>query len=173
MSRYLDLQFWKDLGFSILDKLVEWATSPQFYAQVAGILIAVALSWFAARELKRRVPFFNTPPEPGAQWYRARQLVFAGSDLLFAALVYMLLGVAVEVVNAAVGADWLIRLARGVSVVFLLYSAIERFITNPLLKKAAIWFGIPVATLQVFGWLDATIAFLDSLSIEAGNIRIS
>jgi len=30
-----------------------------------------------------------------------------------------------------------------------------------------------VATLQVFGWLDATIAFLDSLSFQAGNIRLS
>ncbi|MFZ1815289.1 MAG: mechanosensitive ion channel domain-containing protein [Rhizobiaceae bacterium] len=173
MKQILDLEYWKSLALGIADKLVEWATSPQFYAQVAAILVAVAISWFAARELKKRVPLFSEVPEPGVQWHRVRQFIHAASDLLFAGLVYILLGVAVEMVNAAVGADWLVRLARGFSVVYLLYSAIQRFISNPLLKKASIWFGIPVATLQVFGWLDETIAVLDSLSIEAGNIRIS
>ena len=173
MQKYLDPLFWQQSGLAIFNKLLEWATSPQFHAQLAAIALSVAIAWFAARELKRRVPLFNTAPAEGCSWYRLRQLLFAASDLLFAALVYLLLGIAVELTKGMVAADWLVRLARGVSVVFLLYSAINRFLTNPLLKSAATWFAIPVATLQVFGWLDETIAFLDNVSFEAGNIRIS
>jgi small-conductance mechanosensitive channel len=32
---------------------------------------------------------------------------------------------------------------------------------------------IPVAALQVFGWLDDVTAYLDSISLQAGNIRLS
>jgi small-conductance mechanosensitive channel len=42
-----------------------------------------------------------------------------------------------------------------------------------LVRTAAIYLGIPVATLQVFGWWDDTAAFLDSVSLEVGNIRLS
>lgn len=173
MSEFLTLEFWQATGVSILQQLTEWLSSPQFYAQVAMILLSVMLAWFAARNLNRRVPLFAREPAEDANWLKVRRFVFAASDLLFALLVYLLLGIGVELVNAAVGADWLVRLARGVSVIFLLYSAIHRFISHPLLKLAALWIGIPVATLQVFGYLDETTAFLDALSLEAGNIRIS
>ncbi len=83
------------------------------------------------------------------------------------------LGFAVDIVQSTVGASWLVKIARGVSVIFLLYSAINRFITNPMLRTALLYIGIPVATLQVFEYLDAAIAFLDSISMQAGNIRIS
>ncbi len=173
MNQFLDLQIWRERAHAVMSQVLEWAVSPQFYAQVTAIAASVLIAWLAARELRRRVPLFAEPSAPDANWLKIRQFAYAASALLFSGLVYVLLGIAVEAVNAAVGADWLVRLARGVSVIFLLYSAIERFITNPLLKKAAIWFGIPVATLQVFGWLDEAIALLDSFSFEAGNIRIS
>jgi small-conductance mechanosensitive channel len=173
MARLLDFGFWQDAAQGVLAKLLEWAASPQFYAQIGAIAAAALLSWFGARELKKRVALFRAAPEQGVPWVRVRQLVFRASDLLFAALLYAMLGIAVAALGATVGADWLARLARGVSVVYLLYSAIQRFLANPLLRQAAVWLAIPVAALQVFGWLDEVIAFLDGVSLQAGNIRIS
>jgi len=95
------------------------------------------------------------------------------SDLLFAALCYALLGIGVEIAISTVDSAWLIRLARGASVIFLLYSAINRFIPNPLVRTAALWIGIPIATLQVFGYYGEATAFLDSIALELGNIRLS
>ena len=74
---------------------------------------------------------------------------------------------------AAVGSAWLVRIAQSVGVVGVLYAAINRFITHSLVRVAAIYVGIPIATLQVFGWWDETSAFLDGVSLEVGNIRIS
>ena len=173
MQKYLDVTWWQETGLTILDGLIGWLTSPQFYAQIGAIVGCVIAAWFIARVLKRKVSWFAIAPEKDAPWFRIRQYVFALSDLLFPALCYVLLGFAVDIVQTTVGASWLVKIARGVSVIFLLYSAINRFITNPMLRTALLYIGIPVATLQVFEYLDETTAFLDGISMQAGNIRIS
>ncbi len=81
--------------------------------------------------------------------------------------------IGVEITLAAVNTAWLVRLAQSVSVVGVLYAAINLFITHPLVRTAAIWIAIPVATLKVFGWLDETIGFMDGVALSVGNIRIS
>jgi small-conductance mechanosensitive channel len=173
MNKYLDLAWWQQSGSNILTKLVDWLSSPQFYAQIGAIIGCVIVAWFLARYLNRNVAWFSTKPEKGTPWFKIRNYVFILSDLLFPALCYVFLGFAVDIVASLVGTNWLVILARGASVIFLLYSAINRLLANPMLRTAAIYFGIPVATMQVFGWLDAAIAFLDGISMEAGNIRIS
>lgn len=173
MQKYLDINWWQETGSSVLDSLLGWLSSPQFYAQIGAIIGCVAAAWFLARILKRKVPWFVAAPEDDAQWHRIRQYIFVLSSLLFPALCYVLLGFAVDIVQSTVGASWLVKIARGVSVIFLLYSAINQFISHPMLRTALLYFGIPVATLQVFEYLDETTAFLDSISMQAGNIRIS
>ena len=172
MDKYLNTEYWLNLATAISGKLVEWATSPQFYAQIAAIAGAITIAWFAAKILKSRLSWFSNEPKDG-RFLKVRHIVFAASDLLFAALCYFLLGFAVEIATAMVDTTWLVRLARGISVIFLVYSAINRFIPNPMVRTAAKWIGIPLATLQVFGYLDQTTAFLDSISFEVGNIRLS
>ncbi len=173
MNKYLDPIWWQDTGNAVLTELIGWLTSPQFYAQIGAIFGCIFAAWFLGRLLKQKVSWFVAPPEDGAKWLKFRQYVFALSDLLFPFLCYVLLGFAVDIVQSAVGASWLVKLARGASVIFLLYSAINRFITNPMLRTALLYIGIPVATLQVFEYLDEATAFLDSISMQAGNIRIS
>lgn len=173
MQNLIDPQWWLERGNAAATKGAEWLLSPQFHAQLAAIAVSILLAWFLARFLRQRVSWFTAEPEQGTKWYRVRRYVLAASELLYPALIYIFLGFAAEGVQSAMGANWLVLIARGISIVFLLYSAINRFITNPMLRTAAIWFGIPVAALQVFGWLDDVIAFLDSVSFQAGNIRIS
>ena len=173
MNKYLDPIWWQDTGNAVLTELIGWLTSPQFYAQIGAIFGCIIAAWFLGRLLKQKVSWFVAAPEDGARWLKFRQYVFALSDLLFPFLCYVLLGFAVDIVQSAVGASWLVKLARGASVIFLLYSAINRFITNPMLRTALLYIGIPVATLQVFEYLDEATAFLDSISMQAGNIRIS
>ncbi len=172
MEQYLQPEFWQTQALAIYNQLIEWAISPQFYAQVGAIVAAIATASIASKLLKSRLEWFSVEPVEG-RFLKLRQLAFVTSDLLFAAFCYLLLGFAVDIATAAVETAWLVRLARGVSVVFLVYSAINRFIPNPLIRTAAIWIAIPIATLQVFGYLDQATEFLDGISLELGNIRIS
>ncbi|MDA7947625.1 MAG: mechanosensitive ion channel [Hyphomicrobiaceae bacterium] len=154
------------------EKVSGWAQSPAFYAQVGAILIAVIAAHFAARSVSRRVAVFRDEPGEGPL-LTLRKGLFATRDLLFALITIFFLAIAIEVTNAVVGTAWLVRLAQSAGVVFLLYTAINRFITHPIVRLLCLWVGIPVATLQVFGWFDETANFLDGLSIHVGNIRLS
>ncbi|MEM7633758.1 MAG: mechanosensitive ion channel domain-containing protein [Pseudomonadota bacterium] len=169
----LSIEELKAHGLEILDKIAGWATSPQFYAQIGAVAVAVLVARLVASQLRKRVPVMR---EPVADDHRfARWLNFAHSlrDLLFPVLAVLFLAVAIQVCLATVGSAWLVRIAQSVGVVGVMYAAINRFISHPLVRTAAIYVGIPIATLQVFGWWDETVAFLDGVSLEVGNIRIS
>ena len=149
-----------------------WMTSPPFYGQLAGIVLAIALALVLAFIVRTRVPVFAVAPREG-MLYELRSALFRLRALVFPILNILLLGVAVEVAQSSLSQSWLIRLAQGVAVVFLLYTIVSRFIHNSLIKALATWVGIPVATLQVFGWLGDVTAYLDSISLTAGNVRLS
>jgi len=169
----LNKDFWITQGQVILDQLVAWLISPQFYAQVGGIILAIIIAKKVAKELQTRVSWFAEEPNKKSKFAKVRGYFYAVRSLLFAALCYVLLSIAAQVVSAAFGADWLVRIALSVSVVFLVYNIINLFITHPLIRQLLLFICIPIATLQAFGWLDETIEFLDSLEFVAGNIRLS
>jgi small-conductance mechanosensitive channel len=155
-----------------LQILVGWLVSPQFYAQIGAIIIAVAVAHFANRQIKTKTPYFRSAPEQGAL-LKVRRWIYSCRDLLFPILAVLMLAIAVQVLESAVGSSWLARIAQSIGVIAVLYAAINRFITHPLINTAARWIGIPIATLHVFGVLDNFAAYLDSVSFEAGNIRLS
>ncbi len=168
----LNIEDIQAFGLEALQTILRWATSPQFYAQVGAVIIAVAIAHIVAKQIKSRLSFFDKEPRKGT-FLSVRKILFACQDLLFALLTVFFLAIAIEVSTAGVGTAWLVRLAQSAGVVFLLYSAINRFITHPLIRALCLYVGIPVATLQVFGWFDETVMFLDGISLEIGNIRLS
>ena len=55
-----------------------------------------------------------------------------------------MLAIAVQLLEAVVGTSWLARIAQSIGVIAVLYAAINRFITHPLINAAARWIGIPI-----------------------------
>lgn len=170
MSEYLQqLSTW--LG-DAWPAVVSWSTSGLFYSQLVGIVLAILLAWLLAAVTRARVPVLATAPARGVL-YDARSIVFGLRHLIFPVLNILLLGVAIEVIESYDTQSWLIRLAQGVAVVFLLYTIASRYIQNAIVRSVAVWVVIPVAALQVFGWLDDITSYLDSISLSAGNVRLS
>ncbi|MEO0329757.1 MAG: mechanosensitive ion channel domain-containing protein [Pseudomonadota bacterium] len=165
--------YWQNLFTNLSTKITAWLISPNFYAQIGAIVICVFIAWLLARILRARVPWLNTAPLEGSRFFKVRQFFYAARDLLFPALCYVLLGIAANILSTGIGEDWLVRIARTISVIFLVYWAIIRFASNTVLRQGLLYIGIPIAALQAFGWLDQVTTFLDSVSLEAGNIRIS
>lgn len=173
MQQYLNPEFWQEKTLDVLNLLLQWFQSPQFYAQVGAILGSIFLATILSKTLRSKVSWFYEEPGPKARFAKVRGYVYAVRNLLFPALCYLLLGLAASICVAMVGADWLVRIARSVSVVFLVYHLINQFIKHPLMRQLMIYIAIPVATLQAFGYLDETIEFLDGVAFQAGNIRLS
>jgi small-conductance mechanosensitive channel len=168
----MNLQQLKSQGMAVLDKLIEWGLSPQFYAQVGAIVVAWLAARIAAKLVLTKMSVFHTEPAEGPM-FKPRQWIFASSGLVRPLLTVLTLAVGVAGVQATVGTAWLVRLAQSVAVISVLYAAINQFIKHPLVKTAAIWIAIPIATLKVFGWLDQAIGLMDSAALSVGNIRIS
>jgi len=156
----------------VIAQIIDWSTSPEFYAQCAAIVLAIVLSYSVARILLRRTAMLREEPAPGAL-LPVRRTIYEIRHLLFPLLNILALGVAVELCAQTIHESGLVRVAQGLAVVYLLYGLIGRFVSNPLLKKLFKWIGVPVAVLQAFGWLDEVVNYLDGIRLQAGNIDIS
>ncbi|MGH9379419.1 MAG: mechanosensitive ion channel family protein [Thermoanaerobaculia bacterium] len=168
----MDTEWLKARFADLLGSVSEWASGPQFYAQVALAVLAVVIAYSAAGILKRRTTLLSTEPATGA-WLQLRRTIYQARDLLFPSLTILALGIAVVVSEVAVRQGWLVRICQSLAVVFLLYSAITRFIKNPFLHTLVKWIAIPVAILYVFDWLDGVVVHLEAVDAQIGNIRIS
>ena len=152
--------------------VIEWITSPGFFAQLGAIVLAVATAFSIAILAKHYVPVFR---ESGVsdRWAKTRQFVFKSRNLIFPLLNILLLETAVTIADTVWQQSGLILLAQSIAVIFLIYSLINRFIKSQGVKTLAKWIGIPIATLHVFGVLGDVTGFLDGISLSAGDIRVS
>lgn len=146
----------KALLDKVLKILIELLTSLKFLAQLAAVIGAFILAPIIAAFIKGLIPFFRKEPETNAKLFTLRGYVFQTRHLLRAICLVALLAGSAAVLSAmpAFGQTWLIKLAQGLAVVFLLYKAIKQFIPNPLFEKVAIWTLIPLGLMMVFGFYD-------------------
>ena len=157
----------KALGQKVLDKIIGWLTSISFLAQLGAIVLAFFLSPILAGSLRKRIFLFRDEPKEGAKLKVIRDYVYRSRDFLRAIMLVALLALSAIVLKAVpiAGQDWLVKLAQGAAVVFLLYRAIKTFLPNPLFQKLALWIVIPLAVLMVFGFYDNLIAVLKGTTL--------
>lgn len=155
-----------------VDTAISWAMSPQFYTQGTLIVISIVIAALLSLSLQKQVTVLHNQPEDGAL-FSLRKIIFSIRKLLFPAFCVTFLAIATYLSQSLVQQDWLVKIAQGLSVILLLYSAITRFISNKFINGIFRWIGIPVAILHVFGWLDDTTVFLDGIAFEVGNVRLS
>ena len=165
----------KALGSKIWDKVLGWLTSIPFLAQVGAIVLAFFMAPLLAGSVKKRVFLFRDPPADGVKLKLVRDYIYRSGVFLRAIWMVALLALfAVILKNVPVaGADWLVKLAQGLAVVFLLYSAIKTFAPNDLIRSIATWVLIPISLLIVFGYLDDLTGFLNNMKFGEGEKALS
>ncbi|MGM0595390.1 MAG: mechanosensitive ion channel family protein [Pseudomonadota bacterium] len=156
----------------IVDKTLELFSSPAFFSQLGLIVLALVVALTLALLLRRRSRLFRQPPE-GGPLFGLRRTLYRLGDQLFALFTILALTVTVELSEQLVRQSWLIRIAESLAVVYMLYTVLTRFISQPLVKGLIKWIAIPVAVLQVLGWLGYLTSYLDSLEVVLGHIEIS
>ena len=168
----MDMNLIKQQFDVLLKKFVELTTSADFYSQLGLVVVAIILAYSLAVGLKNHTPILKNPPKDGALKF-LRDAIFGIRDLLFPLFIVFFLAIAVDASDFLVKQSWFVRIAEGVAVTLLVYSILTRFIANPFVKTLLKWIVIPIAILQVFGLLDNVVAYLESLAIEVGNIKVS
>lgn len=155
----------------LLNHTAATLNSSELYIQLGLILLALILAFAFAKPLTRAA-IFQVGDHKGA-FLVISQGMAALKSLLLPLSIVISLAIAIELSTRFIGQSWLIRMAEGLALVFMIYSIIQRFISNILIQAFCKWVLIPVAILQVFGLLSPVIEYLESLNIEIGNINIS
>lgn len=163
----------KALGQKVLDKILEWLTTPSFLVQLGALIFAYIFAPILSRIVRKHVFLFRDPPASDAKFKVIRDYIYRSREFLRAVFLVALLSLLAIVVKAAFNQDWLLKLAQGLAVVFLLYKVIKTFISNNLIQKLATWILIPLALLMVFGKFDELVSFLDAISLGSGENPIS
>lgn len=153
-------------------RFIEWATSPQFYAQCGMIILSITISFLIANALKNYIPILKNEPTEG-RLYLIRKTIHDTDDLLFPLFSVFTLAITVELSTLVLHQSGLLRIVQGLAVIVLLYTFISHFIKKQIVKTVIKWIGIPIAILQVFGWLDDVSSFLDTIDMQVGNIEVS
>jgi small-conductance mechanosensitive channel len=166
------MENWIERAAEIQEALLIWLSSPQFYAQLAITGFAFSSAFVIAMALRLRL----TPAKLGTDEGPAssvKAFLLKTRELIFPILAIVLLGIAIEVSARIAGQDFIVRIGQSLAVILLLYLIVENFIDNSAIVHLMRWVGIPVALLYVFGWLDDVTNYLDSISLELGNISFS
>ena len=164
-------------------QLTEWADrirqivlanvgGPDAYEQAGLIGGAVLVAWGLAAFLGIRFKNAGANLQPGA-FDEIRALLHGLRKQLLPLCIVAMLGLAIALSKAAIGHAWLVRSAQGVAIIFLIFSFLGRLTRNSAMTSLLRWTGVTIAVLYIGGWLDGVIDYLQSLSIQLGNFRIS
>lgn len=168
----MDIQQIETQFFHALSIAMDWASSPKFYSQIGLIVLSGLLAYSFASFLKNRSPLLKQIPATGPL-LKMRNRIYQSRNLILPLMLILAFSIAADISQMWIGQSWLIQICMSWAVIFMLYKLIVRLVHKTLFRKLALWIILPIAILQLFGWLDAVIAYLESMSFEVGNINIS
>ncbi|MAX50917.1 MAG: mechanosensitive ion channel protein [Methylophaga sp.] len=168
----MDIEHYQSLIEQFLSQLMHWLSSPKFYSQIGLIILALLIGLSVNRFLRNLSPLLREKPTEGPI-LQIRQGIFRLRELILPLMLVLSMSVAVDISQAVIGQAWLVKLSLSLAVIFMLYTIITRFVEKQLFRKLALWFILPIAVLHVFGWLDEVVAYLETISLQIGNFKIS
>ncbi|WP_417535669.1 mechanosensitive ion channel family protein [Methylophaga sp.] len=168
----MDIEHYQSLIEQFLSQLMHWLSSPKFYSQIGLIILALLIGLSVNRFLRNLSPLLRERPTEGPI-LQIRQGIFRLRELILPLMLVLSMSVAADISQAVIGQAWLVKLSLSLAVIFMLYTIITRFVEKQLFRKLALWFILPIAVLHVFGWLDEVVAYLETISLQIGNFKIS
>ena len=148
-------------------QILTWAQSPSFLAQVGAVVAAIILAPLIARFVRKGIFLFRDAPSEDVKFIAVRRVIFTAGNFLRALILVLLLALFAATLKAvpALGQDWLVKLAQSLAMVFLIFRAIKTFVSDPLIKKIAIWTLIPLGLIISLGYFDELTAFLEGATV--------
>ncbi|MBO22459.1 MAG: mechanosensitive ion channel protein [Rhodospirillaceae bacterium] len=154
------------------DSILVHIVSPPFYSQVVFVISALVLAWLLSASIRARVSIFRHKPSAGAL-LDLRMAFHNAGDLLLPIITALLLGVGTPIAASVIGETWLVRAAQGIAFILLAFSLANHVISSTTIIFILRWIGVPIALLFIIGLLDDVTGYLDSVSFEVGNIKIT
>ena len=153
---------------------LDWAKSPAAWSQFAVLMVSWLLAVVIARKLGRRIEAFIAPSKDARGIFAIlRRFVLRFLPLLLPLLAYGLTAVGESVTRSVFGSGAVIAFGKRVFLFIAARVFVRQVITDPFLKLLGRYVLIPVAALYVLDLTDEAAAWLESLTVQLGNISFS
>ncbi|NNE38365.1 MAG: mechanosensitive ion channel protein, partial [Gammaproteobacteria bacterium] len=126
----------------LMQNMLEWSTSPQFYSQAGIILLAIIIAFALDWIFTQTIPILRNEPTSGRLLSLRKQLYNAG-DLIIPILSILMLNISEQISDSLIQQSWLIKLAESFAIVITLYLVITRFTKKKLVRSLIKWIVIP------------------------------
>lgn len=151
-----------------------WLSSPAAWSQFAILVGSWLLAAIVARKLGRRIDAMLRPaPQAAGPIAVLRRFALGFLPLLLPLLAYGFTAIGESVTRSLFGSGAVIAFGKRVFLFIAARVLVGRVIRDPFLRLLGRYVLIPVAGLYVLGLTDEVAAWLDTLTVELGNITIS
>jgi len=164
---------------SIEDVLASTIDSPDFVLQLLAVAVSTLIAWLFSRFLKNRLKgmaeIAAEEADEGGETIRTRveTATFQFRDLIFPVTNAIMLGVAVALSREFFEAKWLVQLVQGLNFLSIVYIVATRISTSLAVRYFALFVLVPIILLYTVSLLSTTIAVLDHVTFNLGDIHFS
>lgn len=153
---------------------LDWVTSPAAWSQFALLVVAWLGGVVVARKLGARIEAFLAPAETARGPFAVlRRFLLRFLPLLLPLLAYGFTAIGESVTRSMFGSGAVIAFGKRVFLFIAARVLVRRVLSDPFLKLLGRYILIPVTALYVLGLTDESTAWLESLTVELGNISFS
>lgn len=160
------------------DVAMSWLTSPAAWSQFALLVLSWLLSVFVSRRFGPRISAFIGPqdgargPVAALRRFALRFLPFL-LPLLLPLLAYVFTAIGEALTRSVFGSGAVIAFGKRVFLFFAARTFATKVLRDPFLKLLGRYVLVPVAALYALGLTDEAALWLESLTVELGNITVS
>jgi len=150
------------------------ATLPNQIGQLVAIAICIGLSWLLARWLGPKFERWIRGLEGRPKWQlRWLSVLRNRIHLIFLVIFTWIASSGFAYAYAFPSRRYLVTLAATIATAFFFIRIAAQVIKNRTLRRLTVWGLMVYATLYYIGLLDATTRFLDGISVEFGDFRLT
>lgn len=172
ISQYLE----QAMGFAQPYLLLaqDWLTSPAAWSQFALLVVSWLIAGIAAHRIAPRLERLIAPrPEAKGAFATARRFVLRFLPLLLPLLAYGFTAIGEAFTRSVFGSGAVIAFGKRVFLLLAARALVRDILREPFLRLLGRYVLMPVALLYTFNLLGPVSAWLDSLTVELGNIHFS
>lgn len=146
----------------------EWVT--EVLIELALVMGALFTAWIANRKLSQLV---REQPKDNSNHFDIFYFLNRFQPYFFVFVAYIFLGIGSGISNAVLADSLVVKIAQSMFISIFVYRLLSNNIANRIKRSGAAWILIPLAILITMGWYNPVVNYLDAISFEVGNIRIS
>ncbi|MFZ1727707.1 MAG: mechanosensitive ion channel domain-containing protein [Albidovulum sp.] len=153
---------------------LSWISSPAAWSQFALLLASWGIAILVSGKLGAKISAFVAPPDEATGLFAMlRRFALRFMPLLLPLLAYGFTALGESITRSVFGSGAVIAFGKRVFLFLAARVFVTRILREPFLKLLGRYVLIPVAAIYALGLTDDVSAWLESFTIELGNITFS